>query len=59
MRPKLKGKNGALELAYRLSWLDLNDRDIQGGEQRNAGLALNYFPRHGKNVCTASVVCNQ
>lgn len=45
VRPRLQGKNAALEVAYRLSWLDLNDGDIQGGEQRNAGLAFNYYPR--------------
>jgi len=45
VRPRLQGKNAAWEVAYRLSWLDLNDGDIQGGEQRNAGLALNYYPR--------------
>jgi phosphate-selective porin len=25
--------------------VDLNDRDIRGGEQKNLGLALNLYPR--------------
>ncbi len=45
VRPKLQGRVSALEIAYRFSWIDLNDDDVFGGEQRNAGLALNYYPR--------------
>jgi hypothetical protein len=45
VRPALTGALAAWELAYRLSWLDLNDGDVQGAEQRNAGRALNYYPR--------------
>ena len=45
VRPRLQGTNSALEFAYRLSWVDLNDGDVPGGEQLNAGLALNYYPR--------------
>jgi phosphate-selective porin OprO/OprP len=45
VRPALTGAQAAWELAYRLSWLDLNDGDVQGGEERNAGVALNYYPR--------------
>jgi phosphate-selective porin OprO/OprP len=45
VRPKLNMKEVAWELACRLSWLDLDDGDVQGGEERNAGLALNYYPR--------------
>lgn len=36
----------AWELGLRASWVDLNDRDIRGGEQVNLGLALNYYFRH-------------
>jgi len=25
--------------------VDLNDQDIRGGEQKNLGLALNFYPR--------------
>jgi len=25
--------------------VDLNDRDVRGGEQLNVGAALNYYPR--------------
>jgi phosphate-selective porin OprO/OprP len=45
VRPNLQGRGSALELAFRLSWLDLNDGDVEGGEERNAGLALNWYPR--------------
>ena len=34
---------GAFEVALRLSSLDLSDRNIDGGRQRNAGVALNWY----------------
>ena len=44
VRPALERGQNAWELAYRYSWVDLNDGDVQGGEERNLGLALNYYP---------------
>jgi phosphate-selective porin OprO and OprP len=44
LRPALAQGKGAWELAYRWSWVDLDDGEVQGGEQRNLGLALNYYP---------------
>tara|TARA_R110000823_G_scaffold171736_9_gene304173 strand:- start:9210 stop:10394 length:1185 start_codon:yes stop_codon:yes gene_type:complete len=45
VRPALAKGDAAWELGYRFSWLNLNDGDVEGGEQRNTGLALNYYPR--------------
>lgn len=45
VRPTLSPGTVGWELAYRLSWLDLDDGDVRGGSQRNAGLALNVYPR--------------
>jgi len=45
VRPHLIGPEGAWELGLRLSWVELNDADVNGGEERNAGIAVNYYPR--------------
>lgn len=47
IRPELSTGKAAWELGLRLSWVDLDDGRAQGGEQRNAGLALNWYPRPG------------
>ncbi len=38
------GGVGALEIAARYSHLDLNDRDIEGGELRDLTFAFNWYP---------------
>lgn len=45
VRPQFKPGTRAWELGLRASWVDLNDRDVRGGEQLNVGAALNYYPR--------------
>jgi len=36
---------GAVELALRLSWVDLNDKFIQGGKERNFSAGVNWYLR--------------
>jgi phosphate-selective porin OprO/OprP len=45
VRPQLEPGTRAWEIGLRASWVDLNDRDVRGGEQLNVGAALNYYPR--------------
>jgi phosphate-selective porin OprO/OprP len=45
VRPQLEPGAHAWEIGLRASWVDLNDRDIHGGEQMNFGAALNYYRR--------------
>ena len=47
VRPNIARGSVGWELAYRLSWLDLDDDDVHVGSQRNVGLALNAYPRPG------------
>jgi len=45
VRPALEPGSRAWEIGLRASWVDLNDRDVRGGEQWNFGAALNYYRR--------------
>jgi phosphate-selective porin OprO and OprP len=38
-----KGGWGAFEIAYRLSGIDLNNENVNGGKERNATYALNWY----------------
>jgi phosphate-selective porin len=40
----------AFSWALRVSWVDLTDRDVRGGEQVNYGAALNYYFRQNLRV---------
>lgn len=39
-----RGGWGALQLAVRLSYVDLNDRDVRGGAQTDVTVGANWFP---------------
>jgi phosphate-selective porin OprO/OprP len=45
VRPVLEPGARAWEIGLRASWVDLTDKDVQGGEQLNLGAALNYYVR--------------
>jgi phosphate-selective porin OprO/OprP len=45
VRPALQPGSRAWEIGLRASWVDLNDRDVRGGEQVNFGAVLNYYRR--------------
>jgi phosphate-selective porin OprO/OprP len=45
VRPELAHGERAWETGIRISWVDLNSRDVLGGEQVNVGVALNYYRR--------------
>jgi phosphate-selective porin OprO/OprP len=45
VRPALEPGARAWEVGLRASWVDLDDRDVRGGQQWNVGVALNYYRR--------------
>jgi phosphate-selective porin OprO/OprP len=45
VRPQIEPGARAWEIGLRASWVDLNDREVLGGEQVNVGAALNYYRR--------------
>ena len=45
VRPKIAEGERAWEAGIRASWVDLDDGEVQGGIQKNLGLALNWYPR--------------
>jgi phosphate-selective porin OprO/OprP len=45
LRPRIEKGSRAWEVGIRASWVDLNDKSVRGGIQKNLGLALNFYPR--------------
>ena len=45
-----KGTLGAVELAARMSRIDLNDGDFHGGVERNFTLGVNWYPHNNARV---------
>ena len=45
-----KGTMGAVELAARMSRIDLNDGDFNGGVERNFTLGVNWYPHNNARV---------
>ena len=45
IRPNVLSKNGAWEVAFRFSTINLNDEDVQGGTEQNLAFAINWYSR--------------
>ena len=50
--PVFKGGKGAFELAARVSYVDLTDKDINGGKESNISLGLNWYLNDQLRVMT-------
>ena len=49
-RQSIDRLQAAWEAGLRVSWADLDSRDVQGGEQVNFGVAVNYYRRQNLRV---------
>lgn len=45
IRPNILSENGAWEVAFRASSIDLNDVDVHGGVERNLAVAVNWYSK--------------
>lgn len=43
IRPNISSKNGAWEVAFRFSTVNLNDEDVQGGTEQNLAFGINWY----------------
>ena len=43
IRPNIRKESGAWEVAFRASSVDLNDKDIHGGTEKNLAVAVNWY----------------
>jgi phosphate-selective porin OprO/OprP len=50
VRPVIEKGSTAWEAGVRLSWVDLDDKDVRGGIQKNAGVAINWYARRNIRV---------
>jgi len=45
IRPNILSDNGAWQVAFRFSSIDLNDEDVVGGTQKNLAFAVNWYSK--------------